>query len=163
LLVHSSKLRRETARASNAYFESIDLRRFGFRIDPTDRPRERSAEGWAGRLARTWAREYIDELQGVIKAMGVSSCTKVDFSQKQLITLSQCLVWFHNLYYAKSTLCCHFSSVLTDVRLHRSINSRLWPARRRFAENQAGRQNADERSAINRSAHQIDGRLDHFR
>src|ERR1700722_1830959 len=42
LLVHSSKLRRETARASNAYFESIDLRRFGFRIDSTDRARRSS-------------------------------------------------------------------------------------------------------------------------
>jgi hypothetical protein len=31
-------LRRETNRTSNAYFESINLRRFGFRIDPTDRP-----------------------------------------------------------------------------------------------------------------------------
>jgi hypothetical protein len=45
LLVHSSKLRRETAGASNAYFESIELRRFGFRIDPRDRARKRSADG----------------------------------------------------------------------------------------------------------------------
>jgi hypothetical protein len=64
LLVHSSKLRRETARASNAYFESIDLRRFGFRIDPTNRPRKRSAEGCG-------AGEYVHELQGVIKAIDV--------------------------------------------------------------------------------------------
>ena len=54
LLVHSSKLRRETARASNVYFELIDLRRFEIRIDPTDRPRKRSAQGcgaatWPGR------------------------------------------------------------------------------------------------------------------
>jgi hypothetical protein len=38
-------LRRETDRTSNAYFESINLRRFGFRIDPTDRQCKRSAEG----------------------------------------------------------------------------------------------------------------------
>jgi hypothetical protein len=48
LLVHSWKLRRETGRVSNAYFESIELRRFGFRIDPTDRPRNGSNEGHSG-------------------------------------------------------------------------------------------------------------------
>jgi hypothetical protein len=62
LLVHSSKLRRETARASNAYFESIELRRFGFRIDPTDRPRKRPAEGLRRANWPEWARENVHEL-----------------------------------------------------------------------------------------------------
>ena len=70
LLVHSWKLRRETARASNAYFKSIELRQFGFRKSTRRIHRESARpKAAAQRLARTWAREYIPKSQGIIKAM----------------------------------------------------------------------------------------------